>query len=322
MKKIISILLILVFSLSLLVACGGEKASVRVAVLNGSTGFGMAKLMEDNANGTSQNNYTFSVETNGADVTKQLINGSIDIAALPTNAASTVYNKTNGGVKILALNTLGVLYVVENGNTISSIKDLEGKKIYCPAQNPEYILKNILVKNGIYTENCIDTSYAEPAALNKAVASGEIKGDNVIAVLPQPVLTTALAQNKSLRVALDLTSEWDKIEDTSLVQGCVVVRTEFLNENSEAVAKFLAEYKTSVEYLQENVEDTAKLVVKHGVFGNENVAKTAIPKCNVTFIVNSEMKNAMKGYLESMLAVEPSSIGGKLPQDDFYYISE
>lgn len=326
MKKLLSVLLLLAMITAILASCGGnqssEKSDVKISVLSGSTGFGMAYLMGENEKGTAKNNYTFAIEENAADITRGLSNGSIDIAALPTNAASTLYNKDNSKIKLLALNTLGVLYVVENGNTIESIKDLEGKKIYCPAQNPEYILKSILIKNGIYTEGCIDTTYAAPKDLNKALASGEIKEQNIVAVLPQPVLTTTLSKNNSLRVALDLNEEWGKVEQTQLVQGCVVVRTEFLNNNPDAVTKFLAEYEQSIDMLKNNIDEVAPLVVKYNMIANENIAKAAIPKCNVTFIVNNEMKSYMNGFLAAMAAIAPSSIGNKLPDDNFYYINE
>ena len=178
MKKLLLLLMILVLTSAMLFSCGENddatnndetKTDIKVAVLNGTTGFGMAQLMEQNANGNARNNYTFSVETEGADVIAQLINGSVDIAALPTNAASVVYNRTQGGVKVLAINTLGVLYVVEDGASINSISDLAGKTIYCPAQNPQFILQYLLNKNNVSAT--IDTTYAAPADLRTALAS-------------------------------------------------------------------------------------------------------------------------------------------------------
>ena len=325
MKKIISLLLIVVLSLAFVVSCNNtddstEKADVNVAVLNGSTGFGMAYLMEQASNDSASNNYTFTVHTAPTEIQSALLNGDIDIAALSTSKASTIYNESNGAIKVIALNTLGVLYLVENGTTtINSINDLEGKTIYCPG-DPSPILRSLLSKNSINAT--IDTTYKSPADLNKAVSSGALKDKNVIAVLPEPVLTTAMKANSKISVRLDLTEEWNKVEDTELVQGCVVARTDFINENPEAIIKFLSEYKESIEYLQENIDDAAKLVVEHGIFANENVAKIAIPKCNVTYIDGSEMKTTLNGFLSAIYSVVPSNIGGKLPNDDFYYISE
>ena len=296
-----------------------EKTDVKVAVLNGTTGFGMAQLMEQNANKKAANNYTFTVETVGSDIIAQLVNGSVDIAALPTNAAAAVYNRTQGGVKVIAINTLGVLYAVENGNTITSIQDLEGKTIYCPAQNPQYILEYLLAKNNINAT--INTEYEAPADLRTALVANQL-GENAIAILPEPMVTMALNGNSSLRVALDLTAEWNAVEDTQLVQGCVVVRNEFYEKNKKAVSKFLDEYKTSIEYMQTNVDEAAKLVVKYGIFANEAVAKAAIPKCNVTYLAGADMKNAMEGFLTAMKEVAPASIGNKLPGDDFYLVTK
>ena len=326
MKKILSLILTIILA-SLLVlsfaSCKKDKgddtkADVNVSVLNGTTGFGMAYLMEENANGNASNNYTFSVETDASVISKGLINGSIDIAALPTNAASVLYNKPNSPVKIIAINTLGVLYLVENGSSVNSISDLQGKTIYCPANNPAYIMQYLLNKNNINAT--IDTTYSTPALLNQAVSSGALNSENVIAVLPEPVLTTAMKDNSSLSVRLDLTEEWNKVESTQLVQGCVVVRTEYLNNNPDAVNKFLAEYKESIEYLQVNVSSAADLIVKHNIFANKNVAEIAIPKCNVTYMDGQEMKTAMNGFLTAMSTVDISSIGGTIPDDAFYYI--
>lgn len=319
MKKFIFIALILLLTLSFMVSCEKkDETTANVAVLNGTTGFGMAQLMEQNANNASENNYTFTVHTKPADIQKALINGDVDIAALSTSAASIVYNQSNGAVKVIALNTLGVLYVVENGNTVNSIEDLANKKIYCPA-DPSAIVKALLYKNNIVAE--IDTTYAYPADLNKAVTAGALKdAENVIAVLPEPVLTTALNANSNLSVRLDLTSEWNKVDENSLVQGCVVVRTEFLNEHKSLVDKFLDEYEASINFLKNDVNTAASYVVKHGIFANENVAKIAIPKCNVTYIDGNEMKETLEAYLSSIYAVVPANIGDKVPDSGFYYV--
>lgn len=317
MKKIVSVLLIALMALCLLSSCGKteKKAeNVNVSVLNGTTGFGMAYLMEQNASSASSNKYTFSVETDASVITSALIKGDIDIAALPTNAAANVYTKTNGGVQIIAVNTLGVLYVVENGTSIKSVKDLEGKTVYCPAQNPKFILEYILTKNNVNAT--IDTTYAAPADLRTAVAAGKVE----IAVLPEPMVTIAKSANSSLNVALDLTQEWNKTEEeNSLVQGCVVVRTEFAKEYPDSVSLFLDEYKKSIEYVNENPEGAAELIAKYNIFANQNVAKAAIPKCNIAFLEGNEMKNAMSAFLEAMYSVNPASVGGALPNDDFYY---
>ena len=325
MKKILSFLLIFVLSLGMLFSCGDEepsvgengKTNIKVAVLNGTTGFGMAHLMEQNANKKASNNYTFTVEKEGTDIIAQLINGTVDIAALPTNAASVVYNRTQGAVKVLAINTLGVLYVLDTSGEIKSIGDLEGKTIYCPAQNPQFILNYLLKKNNINAT--IDTTYSAPADLQQALAANKL-GENAIAVLPEPMVTITQKANSAVKVALDLTAEWDKVNDSQLVQGCVVVRNEFLKKNKDAVESFMAEYKTSIEYLKTNTTDAAKLVVKYGIFANEGVAKLAIPKCNVTYMDGADMKAAMIGFLTAMKSVAPASIGNDLPTDDFYFI--
>ena len=290
---------------------------VNVMVLNGTTGFGMANLMDAANNGQAAQEYNFSVETDASNIVAALANGSVDIAALPTNAAAAVYNKTQGKVQVLALNTLGVLYLVTDGSvTVESIADLAGQTVYAPAQNPSFIFQHIVAANGL-SDVAIDNTYAQPADLNTAVASGEVS----IAVLPEPMVTVAKSKNPDLVVALDLTAEWDKIAPAgSLVQGCVVVRKEFAEQNQAAVETFLTEYGASIEALTTDIEGTAAKIEATGIFAKAAVAAKAIPNCNVCFITGGQMKTALAEFLNIMHGVAPASVGGAVPGDDFYCI--
>ena len=341
MKKVFAILLALSMLLAM-TACGGNAPEttapsvpettapletttpvaaepVDVMVLNGTTGFGMANLMDAAANGAAAQDYTFSVETDASNIVAALVNGSVDIAALPTNAAAAVYNKTQGGVQVLALNTLGVLYLVTDGSVeISSMADLAGQTVYAPAQNPSFIFQHIVQANGL-TDVTIDNTYAQPADLNAAVASGQVS----VAVLPEPMVTVAKSKNPELKVALDLTAEWDKVSaEGSLVQGCVVVRKEFAQANPQAIALFLEEYGASIQTMLEDIEGTAAKIEANGIFTKAAVAAKAIPNCNVCFITGAEMKTALEAFMSTMFEVAPASVGGSIPGEDFYYISE
>ena len=290
---------------------------VNVSVLNGTTGFGMANLMDDAAKGAAALDYRFTVETDASNIVAGLVNGSVDIAALPTNAAATVYNKTQGGVQVLALNTLGVLYLVTDGSvTVESMADLAGKTVYAPAQNPSFIFQYLCEANGL-SDVTIDNTYAQPADLNTAVASGAVS----IAVLPEPMVTVAKSKNPDLKVALDLTAEWDKVAPAgSLVQGCVVVRKDFVLENPAAVNTLLVEYGASIADLTGDIESTAAKIEALGIFTKAAVAAKAIPNCNVCFITGSEMQAALSEFLTIMHGVAPASVGGSIPGDDFYCI--
>ena len=345
MKKLLAVLLTLCMVLSL-AACGAKEAPaetaapvettaapvaeteapteapapaapINVMVLNGTTGFGMANLMDAAAKGEAAQEYNFSVETDASNIVAALVNGSADIAALPTNAAAAVYNKTQGGVQVLALNTLGVLYLVTDGSVeINSMADLAGKTVYAPAQNPTFIFQHIVQANGL-ADVTIDNTYAQPADLNTAVSAGEVS----IAVLPEPMVTVAKSKNPDLKVALDLTAEWDKVSPAgSLVQGCVVVRKAFAQENTTAVAKFLEEYGVSILDMTENIEDTAAKIEANSIFAKAAVAAKAIPNCNVCFITGTEMQAALSEFMNIMFAVAPASVGGNIPGDDFYCV--
>lgn len=324
--------LVMIFALA---ACGQKQESeptptpapeadaslpANVMVLNGTTGFGMAGLISDSEAGNAALNYTFSVETDASNITAALVNGTADIGALPTNAAATLYNKTGGKVQVLALNTLGVLYLVTDGSEeITSFEDLRGKTVYAPAQNPTFIFQALCEKNGLAVgeDITIDNTYAQPADLNTAVSSGEVS----LAVLPEPMVTVARSANDQLTVALDLTAEWDKVMPAgSLVQGCVVVRTEFAEEHPAEVAKFLEEYEASIELLTSDTAAAAQKIEETGVFAKAAVAQKAIPNCNVCFVTGAEMQSALGEFLNVMFEVAPDSIGGAVPADDFYCI--
>lgn len=324
--------LVMIFALA---ACGQKQESeptptpapeadaslpINVMVLNGTTGFGMAGLISDSEAGNAALNYTFSVETDASNITAALVNGTADIGALPTNAAATLYNKTGGKVQVLALNTLGVLYLVTDGSEeITSFEDLRGKTVYAPAQNPTFIFQALCEKNGLAVgeDITIDNTYAQPADLNTAVSSGKVS----LAVLPEPMVTVARSANDQLTVALDLTAEWDKVMPAgSLVQGCVVVRTEFAEEHPAEVAKFLEEYEASIELLTSDTAAAAQKIEETGVFAKAAVAQKAIPNCNVCFVTGAEMQSALGEFLNVMFEVAPDSIGGAVPADDFYCI--
>lgn len=324
MKKIVSLLLVLAMlaALPLLTACGGYDAElpIKVWTLNGTTGFGMAQLIDADTKGEAALNYEFTVEANAANVQSALINGDADIAALPTNAASVLYNKTKGEIVLLALNTRGVLYLVANTGKVSaptSLADLAGKTVYVPAQNPTFITKALIDKAAVANVTLDSTTYAEPAALRDALASGLVD----YAVLPEPMVTIAKTKaakgGVSLSDPLNLTAEWDKhFTEGSLVQGCIVARKAFVEEHPDEVEKFLEEYGASISYAVENPAETATMIVNAGIFAQAPVAQQALPKCNLCFITGEDMQAAMETFLAAMPV---ASIGGALPAADFYY---
>jgi len=297
-----------------------EKIELKVASLKGATAIGMVKMMEDASAGTTANNYTFSVAGAADEISTGLVKGEYDIAAVPCNLASVLFNKTEGNIKVAAINTLGVLYIVETGNTIESVADLKGKTIYATGLGtvPQYTLNYLLSAYGIDPEKDVTIEYKTEPTEVAAILS---EAKDAVAMLPQPYVTTVLMNNDKARIALDVTKEWDtaSTDGSSVVTGVVVVRKEFLENNKEAVDAFMTEYTASAGYANENVEETAQLVEKFDIF-KAAVAKKAIPYCNIVLIQGDEMKTKINGYLNALYQQNPESVGGKLPTDDFYYI--
>ncbi len=294
-----------------------EPVDVSVVALNGPTAMGMVKFMSDAESGAiTSNNYTFSIETAIDVVTPMITKGEVSIATVPANVASVLYNNADGAVQVLAINTLGVLYVVESGEAIQSVADLEGKTIYASGKGavPEYALTQILAANGLQ-----DTVTVEWKTEQSEVVAAVNADENAIAILPQPFVTTAQTQNENIRVALDLTEVWNTSGiDGTLITGVVVANTNFVNENPEAVADFMAKYEESVNFINSNVEESAALVGSYEIVP-EAVAAIAIPECNITYVAGDEMKEMLSGYLNVLFEQNPQAIGGALPDDAFYY---
>ncbi len=294
------------------------SGNVKVEALKGPTAMGMIKLLDDSKNDEST---IYDVEVVAApdEVKNHLIQGSVDIACIPANLAATLYNKTEGEIEVLAVNTLGVIYIVENGTEqIKSVADLKGKTIYASGQGstPEYALNYLLAQNGVADDVSIEWK-AEHAECLTAIAGQE----GGIAMLPQPFVTTAQIKNDKIKVSLDLTAEWDKLNNGStMITGVVVARKEFVQNNSAALADFLAKYESSVKFVQSDNDGAAALIGKYDIVP-EAVAKKALPACNIVFISGTDMKDKLSGYLKVLFDSEPKSVGGKLPADDFYYIA-
>ena len=331
MKKVLAVLLSALLSVGLLTACGDTqsdnssdapavKAQVNVVGIAGPTGVGLVSLMENNKNGTATNDYNFTIVSDPQQAVAAVSNRSADIAAVPTNLASTLYKKTSGNVQVLAVNTLGVLSILENGDSIKSVADLRGKTIYTSGQgaNPEYILRYVLEKNGLDPDKDVKIEFV---ADNDTLGTLVINGTAKVAMVPEPKATAALKQNAAVKNVLNMTEEWSKVSgDTStLMMGCVVARKDFVQESPDAVAAFLTEYKASINAVKEDVPAAAQLCVTHGIIPKAPIAQAAIPNCNITFVDGTEMKTQLSGYLKVLFDYNPKAIGGSLPAEDFYY---
>lgn len=296
-----------------------EKIDINIAALKGPTGIGMVKLMED-AQNTALYNYKFSIAGEADEISTGLVKGDFDIAAVPCNLASVLYNKTEGKIKVAAINTLGVLYILETGDTIKSVEDLKGKTIYSTGYGttPQYTLNYLLSLYGLDPEKDVNIEYKTEATEVAAILSG---ADDAVAMLPQPYVTTVMMNNDKVRIAVDIDKEWNSANDdgSGVVTGVLVVRKDFLENHPEAVNDFLSEYKASTEYVNGNVDAAAELVEKFGLF-KAAVAKKAIPYCNITYISGTEMKEKVEGYLNILFSQNPNSVGGTLPAGDFYYL--
>ena len=304
--------------------------TVHLGLLSGPTGMGAAKMLADNDEAYAQVEagtyeggtllrYEVTLGSDPAnDIVPRLTNGELDIAAIPTNLAATLYNRTDGGIKLLALNTLGVLHILENGDTVNSLADLEGRTLYATGQgsNPEYVLNYLLEANGLDPAADVDIQWLASEELTARMASGDID----LCMLPVPAATTVMMQNSDVRDAIDLNDAWTESgAQGTFTMGCLVARTEWLEGNSELVPGILEEYAASIDYANSNPEEAAALIEQYGIVPKAAVAQAAIPQANMVCVTGEDMKG-IADYYQVLFDADPTSVGGAIPGEDFYYI--
>ncbi len=295
----------------------GEKTVFNIASLKGPTTMGMVKLMKDSEAGMTANEYNVTIHGTADEIVTGIVGGTVDTANVPANLSSVLYKKTGGAVSVAAVNTLGVLYVVETGDSIGSIADLKGKTIYSTGKGttPEYVLNYVLTQNGIDPAKDVTVEYKSEAT---EVAAMLADAEDAVAVLPQPFVTVAMTKNDKIRICLDMTEEWNKVAEDKLITGVVVGRNDFIEANKEAFNAFLDEYQASTEYVNANVDEAAAWIGEYDIVA-EGVAKKALPYCNITFLRGGDMRSAVEGYLNVLFGQDPASVGGALPDEGFYY---
>ena len=345
MKKMISLLLALALCAALLAGCGSpapsgassasaqsaasesepqqaaQRTAFRIASLKGPTTMGLVNLLSMEQAGTAAMDYDLQLYGAADEIVPLLIKGELDMAAIPANLAATLYQKTNGGIQAVAVNTLGVLYVVEQGDTVHSMADLKGRTILSTGKGttPEYVLRYLLTANGLDPDKDVDIQYySEATEVTAQMASMQ----DAIAVLPQPYVTAAGLKDDTLRVALDLTAEWDKVADTQLITGVTVVRKAYAEEHPDVVAAFLADYAQSVNAANTDLDGTAALCEEQGVVAKAAIAKKALPNCNIVCLTGEELKADVSGYLQVLYDADPAAVGGALPGEDFYWAAQ
>lgn len=322
-KKMVAVYVILAVMMSIFTGCGktSDVTQIRVGSLKGPTSMGLLFLMQEAEEGGAEGNYAFTMAAQADELLPLMVKGEMDIALVPANVASVLYNKMQGQLAVLDINTLGVLYMVTGDGTIESVEDLKGRTIYLTGKGttPDYVLHYILSENGM-TEADYTLEYKSEAS---EVAALLAEKPQAVGLLPQPFVTAACIQNEALKVVLDMNEEWTKLqgEDGSrVVTGVTVVRKEFLKEHEAAVKVFLKEHEESTGAINEDVQTGASLAVAAGIVAKEAIAQKAIPACNITCMQGAEMQQALSGYLEVLFEQNPESVGGALPGEDFYYI--
>ncbi len=326
MKKTVLFLFVLIIG-SLLMAhpvseineAGSGKTEVRIAALKGPTAMGLVKLMDEAENNPDEldNSYSFVIESAPDAVTPLIAKNEVDFASIPANLAAVLYNNT-GKIQVVAVNTLGVLYLVGSSDmTINSVDDIKGRTIYSAGKGstPQYAVETILQGYGLV--DGVDVTVEWKSEHAECVAS-LLSDSSALAVLPQPFATSAMMQNGSLTLLADLNDLWKEVAGTSLITGVTVVNREFAAKNAEAVEDFLEEYAASAEWVNSNIEEASALIEKAGII-KAAVAEKALDKCNIVVWTGDKLKANLSVYLEALYNQNPKSVGGSVPGEEFYY---
>ncbi len=325
MKKLTALLTLVALTFAMLTGCSGSKKAesdvkLNIAALKGPTAMGMVKLMEDSKD---NDNYNFTICGAPDEISPLLAKGELDIAAIPANLAAVLNVKTEGNIRVLAVNTMGVLYIVENGDTVNSVEDLKGRTIYASGKGatPEYALNYVLNANGLVPGEDVTVDYKSEHAECVSALEADETG---VAMLPQPFVTTAMMANENTRICIDLNNEWETAakntgDNARLITGVIVARKDVVDNHKDAVDAFLKAYKESVDYTNNNIEEASALIESNGII-KQAVAAKAIPYCNITYIDKTEMKDMLSGYLKVLYDMNPESVGGSEPDDTLYYV--
>lgn len=314
-KKIFAVLSLM--SAVLLGGCATKPVEpLEVAALNGPTGIGMVQMLEE-MEGAENPKYNIALYQSPDEIVGKVVSGELDIACVPSNLGAVLYNKTEGGIKLLGMNTLGVLYIVENGQTVQNIEDLKGKIIISSGKDstPEFVLNYILNEAGLVPGEDVTVEFM---GNHSDIASKLMAEEGTIALLPQPFVTTVLAKNENIRMAIDVNEAWNNLNQMDLPMGIIIANANVVKDNAKGIEAFLKDYETSVKFVDENLEDAAALVEKFGIVPNAALAKVAIPKCNIVYRDSSASKDSLNKFYEILEQANPKAVGGKLPDEAFY----
>lgn len=297
-----------------------DKVELNIVGLKGPTSMGLAPLVLSAADGEETFDISFSVVGAPTDVAPLIVKGEADLAAVPANLASVLYNKTEGGISVVSVNTLGVLNIVERGEEVTTLADLKGKTVYASGQGavPEYVFNMLLEKAGLDPSSDLTIVWL---AEHTQVVSNLAANEGSVALLPQPFVTVAQQQLEDLRLAIDLNTVWESnMGDAGLIMGVLVARNDVIEAHPDEVADFVKRYEQSIAFVNENPEDASKMIEQLDIF-KAAIAQKAIPYCHIHFMTGEPMKTSLSGFLDLLYDVDPKSVGGELPPDDFYYSS-
>lgn len=296
-----------------------DRVPIRLGGLKGPTSMGLVKMLDDVENGKTKNDYQFTMAPTADELVHSILQGELDILAIPSNLGAVIYNNSEKGMRMLNACMLGAIYVLEKDTEeINTVEDLVGKTIYTVGKGstPEYLLNFLLDKHGLLMDQDVTVEWRDdPTEIVGLLTAGTAS----VCMLPQPFVTVAQGQVENLRIALDTNAEWDAVgEGSKLVTAGFIARKDFVEEHPQQTAEFLEEAAASTDWVNANVPDAAALIEKFDIVPAA-IAEASLPKCNIVCITGKEMKESAQKFFQVLFDQNPESVGGELPGDDFYY---
>lgn len=254
------------------------------------------------------------------------LNGKVDFIAMPTNVAANLYNR-GAPLKLLNISQWGALWMISRDPNMKTLADFKGQEIAIPfrADMPDIVFTHLAERQGLTPNKDFKLNYtATPMDAMQLLIMRRIDH----ALLSEPAVSMALRKTKSFPVSLiapelhrsvNLQQEWSRVMGTEarIPQAGIAVMGNKA-DNPQLVARFEEAYAQATRWCQENQQKCAEEVAaKIPMLSAEAVADALAAQGNY-YATAFDAQQELEAFLEILLAKQPASVGGKLPNADFY----
>lgn len=329
-RRIVALLtaLILVFTLA---ACGKEPEPVTTTTevypdmlvrdekINVACFRAGSAVSLTHARATKEDACVITFSNSVDEITSLIKSGKADIAALPLNTAAQLYNKTNGGIKIMSITALNSLYLVEKGDIIKKLSDFKGKTVVTSGKGTvfDYYLLYVLKESGIDPETDITIRYLD--TYDDVVADAKGENSSGLCVVPCNYACEILYAEKGYDTVESFTNILKLKTEMVFAAECLAVRTEYLEAHPDLVEEFLDFADMSATFITSSAR-AGLYLIDAKLFADEEKALANVFNCNPVCIQGDELVTLASENLKFLYELDPDSVGGALPDENIYYV--